>query len=418
MRHPVVIVLVVLLVLSLPVSVVGTAGSANVADDADDTTYQFQSPTITVDGDHAQLEGTPNRLVLHGERTTAYGTPTLDFGIATASQDDALRSDYRTFDFEAEFEDLESDENRSEVIVAELDRIERQIEELRERERTVAAAHATGDASENEVLRTIARNYYTAQHLQRALADLERRSDGIVDISDSVDTATAELETYQGPIRTEISSSLQGIDESGGSTEASPMILLKSGTDGLGLSMLDSNTYVSEMTRYDNRQPDRTVGIETMDEARDFAGELYPWAFETTSGTTTYKYGTNGHYLVEASSHDQGQLSVYVDGGTETIYHERQTLDVESVPIETINAMENEELNVTLKRTPGIAPAVITATDPADQSPINATVIVNGTTVGETGDDGQLWFVPPNDGFELSVQSGSTSLNATVAASN
>lgn len=419
MRHPVPIVLAVLLALSLPVSAIGTAGSAGsatVANESDDEeqTFQFQNPSVSVEGDHAQLEGTPNRLVLRGDGKTAYATPTLDFGLAVSSQDESIHTDYRTYAFENSLGEIEGDENRTEAVVAELERIEERIENLRERERGIVAANAAADSdvSEEEVLRTLARNYYEAQVLQRALNDLDRQSAGIVDISDSVDALTAELEVYRGPIRTDIERAIRGVDESDDAAEPNPTILLESASNGLTLSMLDGDTYVRETTRYDNRARDRSDQIRTMDNARATAQELYPWAFETTSGTYTIKHGATNLYQVQALSHDQGQLTVYFDGGSNAVYHERQTLDIDSIPIETTDSMSSDNVTATLERTPDTAPARITVTESESETPVNATVAVDGTVVGQTGEDGKLWFVPPTDGFELTVRAESTSLNA------
>lgn len=416
MRHSVPIILAVLLALSLPVSAIGTAGSAgsaSVANESDEEqTFQFQNPSVSVEGDHAQLEGTPNRLILRGDEKTAYTTPTLDFGLAVSSHDESINTDYQTYAFGNSLGEIEDDENRTEAVVAELERIEERIEKLRAREQEIVAANAAGDVSEEEVLRTLARNYYEAQVLQRALNDLDEQSAGIVDISDSVDALAAELEVYRGPIRADIERSLRGVDESDDTAESNPTILLESASDGLTLSMLDGDTYVRETTRYDNRARDRSDQIRTMDNARSTAQELYPWAFETTSGTYTIKHEATKLYQVQALSHDQGRLTVYFDGGSNAVYHERQTLDIDSIPIETTDSMSSENVTATLERTPDTAPARITVTESESETPVNATVAVDGTVVGETGEDGTLWFIPPTDGFELTVRTGSTSLNA------
>lgn len=414
MRHTVPIALAVLLALSLPVSAVGTAGSSSIATNADDneTTFRFQNSAVSVEGDHAQLEGTPNRLVLQGDGETTYANLTLDFGLMVASHDESIRTDHRMYALETSLTDIEGNENRTEAINAELKRIEERIEDLREREREIVTAHAAGEASEDEVLRTLARNHYEARVLQQALDDLDRQSNGIVDISDSVEAFAAELEVYRSPIRTDIESSLRGVDESDESADATPMILLESASNGLTLSTLDGDTYIRETTRYDNRVRDRPDQIGTMDKARRTAQELYPWAFETTSGTYTIKHETNKLYQVQAMSHDQGHLTVYFGGGANAVYHERQTLDLDSIPIESADSMSTANLTATFERTPDTAPAKITVTESDDGAPVDATIVVDGTVIGETDANGELWFVPPTDGFELTVRTESESLKA------
>lgn len=416
MRHPVSIVLVVLLALSLPVSAVGTAGtagSASVATESDDErTFQFQRPTVTIDGDHAQLEGTPNRLVLHGDGETATVTPTPDFGLAAASHDDSIRTDYRSFAFEREFEDLEGEENKTEAVVTELERIEQRIEDIREREHEIVEAHANGELSDHELLRTLSRNYHEARELQRALEELDRVTGDTVDTTEPVTDFTAELNVYTSPIRTEVDAGVRGVDDEDDSV---PLISIESGQDGLVLSMIDEDGYVREATRYDNRDLDRTDQVRTMDNARDYAQDLYPWAYEARSRSSTTNHGLIQLYMYHPSSHAFGDLIVYIDGGTGSVYHERQELDLDRIPIETTDTMATENLSAALEQTPGTTPAKITVTEPETETPVDATVVVNGTVVGDTNDDGELWFAPPADEYELTVRTESESLNATVA---
>lgn len=436
MRYTVPIALAVLLALSLPISAVGTAGSVESAGSATaanngESTFQFQSPSVTVRGDHAQLDGTPNRLVLEGDRRTVSATPMFDFGFAVASQDDSIRTDYRTYTFENSFDDIENDTKRTEAVIAELERVEDRIENLREREQEIVAAHADGEASEDEVLRVLARNYYEARELERALEDIEERvpeetegleealavfhdrDEGAVELKDTRRDFTSELAVYTSPIRTEIGSILRG-DETERSIRT---VSIESSQTGLVLSAVDSNEYLREATRYDNRDLDQIDQVETMATAQDLARDLYPWAFDTTSGISSTNHDLIKLYTVQATAHDHGQLLVYVDGGTGDIYHERQTLDLGSVPIETTDSMSGENVTATLERTPDTAPAAITVTKSDGQTPVDATIVVNGTEVGETDSNGELWFVPPTDGFEVTVKTDSQSLNASVASS-
>jgi len=73
-------------------------------------------------------------------------------------------------------------------------------------------------------------------------------------------------------------------------------------------------------------------------------------------------------------------------------------------------------VNATLERTPGATPARITVTD-ADGTPVSATVAVNETTVGETDENGELWFASSTGEYELTIQTESETLTATVASS-
>ena len=415
MRNRVPIVLLTLVALSLPISAAGPAASVAAQDGTDGSTA-VESSFISTYGNHAQLDGTPNRLVLKDDRRTTHTTPMFDFGLTLANHDESIRIDHQAFALESRIATLENDEDRRNAIETDLERIEERIDNLRDREQEVVANHAASEASEAAVLRMIAKNSYEARQLQQALEGLDEQSSGIVDVSDSVNDLTAELEVYTGPVRTEIESSLRGTDELDETADSSPAVAIESAPNGLVLSMLDGTEYLHEATRYDNRALDQTEQIETMDDARNLGEELYPWAFETTSGTSTSKYSSVGLYQVQASSHEQGQLTVYLDSGSSDVYHERQTLDVERIPIETTDTIGSGSVNATLERTPGATPARITVTD-ADGTPVSATVAVNETTVGETDENGELWFASSTGEYELTIQTESETLTATVASS-
>jgi len=248
-----------------------------------------------------------------------------------ANQDESIRSDYRSFSFESRFSEFENDTARSEAIETELERIDDRIRTLRDREREAATAHADHNASETVVTRALARNYYEALELRQALEELETHAESVDDQSVPVRDYTAELGLYTSPLREEISERLHGVDDS---ERAFDTVLLETSQDGLVLSAIDTDTkeYVREATRYDNRDLNRSDQIETIRTARDTAVDLYPWAFESTSGTSSSKYGAVQLYRVEATAHPQGRLTVYLDGGTGTVSHERQTLDFDQIP--------------------------------------------------------------------------------------
>jgi len=57
----------------------------------------------------------------------------------------------------------------------------------------------------------------------------------------------------------------------------------------------------------------------------------------------------------------------------------------------------------------------VTVTDPESGDPLEASVSIDGAPLGETGEDGELWVVPPTEEFELNVRTADASINETVS---
>ncbi|ELY53626.1 DUF7096 domain-containing protein [Natronolimnohabitans innermongolicus] len=408
MRNTVPVVVLVLVALSMPISAVGTAGagsaSASPLATVDDGTT-ISGETNLVRGDHAQLDDAPNRLVIHGETRTSHATPTLDFSYVAASQDESIRTDQRAFAFETDFEALEDEDEREAAAVAELERLEDRVEELRERENDIVSDHADGEVTDDELLRALASSHAEAEALKHALDRLDAQVGTAADVSGKADNLADELTVYTDSLRGDIDAALRGADDE---NRAAQPYLLETGEDGLVVATItDDENFVREATRYDNRDPDGTEWITAMDEAREETRELYPWAFDTTDGTSTIRYSEVQLFQVQATSHDQGYLSVYLDGSTEQVFHEHQTLDLNRVPLERAEEIVGEDVTAAIDHTADTAPASIVTVETDGGEPADTTVRVDGTVMGETGADGELWFVPPSDDYELAVTTDS-----------
>ncbi|GAB3667960.1 hypothetical protein GCM10028856_12310 [Halopiger thermotolerans] len=361
------------------------------------------------------MENTTNRLQLAGETTGGYVEYSPNLGTALANADDELRIDHEQYVIAEDGFDEASAAEREEMIEAAYDRIQDRVEALEDREQSAIDAYVAGERSETEVLGTIARNYHEAVLLDEAINDLETKSyrtSGYSLPSDQVRADRTILEAHRTELRAEIAMTSESETYS---------LLLEASANGSGyrLSAIDGSNYLVETVRFDNRdlsQSDLFVEYESIDRA----DSLYPWAADSISGDfpSSQDHSTLKNLYWIEYAHEQGNLEVYLDGGTGNVYREIQVLSVSALPVTDERTHSEDGIELSIDKTAVNGPAEITVTDSATDDPISATISIDGFEVGTTDpDDGTRWIVPPSgDQYELQVETSSETFNVTVSS--
>ncbi|TYT62320.1 DUF7096 domain-containing protein [Natrialba swarupiae] len=399
--------LALLLVCSLPAMTLVAADSSGLAEFESSGSVQDQSPQQTP----VEVDGTTNRLPI-GDAGTSYTHVGTDLGTVLASSDDELRIDHEQYVIaEREFDTASPDEQAAMIEDAH-DRIEERALELEEREEEIIRGHANGERSDGEAVRMLLRNYNEAVALQNALDDLNQHADMVPGYSLSNqqrDATEATLGFHRTPIRTNLALASERVDPN---TEYD--IRLQTSQHGYRVSILDGSTYVSETTRFDNREPhssDQFAEIEDQtNPAFERGQELYPWASD--SGSPSYPLGSGPH-LVRLVLDDH-HLEIYLDGGSGEVHRELQELSVSSLPVDSSQSWTNDGLEMTLNETPANGPAEVVVTDESTGDPVPATISIDDHEVGQTGVDGSRWILPPDDNYELIAETDSGTVEATV----
>ncbi|WP_137289281.1 DUF7096 domain-containing protein [Natronorubrum halophilum] len=391
--------LLALLLVSSLVAIPVVAGPGDGVQDRPQAALQEQTVT-----NETAAEGTTNRLSLDGEIRSEYVEYGADFGTLLASTDDELRDDYDQYTIlDRRFDEVTTDE-RKQMVQAANENIEDRADELEEREKNAVQAHASGEMSTTELLQILLRNYHEAAVLSDALDDIEARTDRIPGYSLSVKDKQGELDMHRTPVRTSLEMAARGLEDE-------ITVAVETSESGYSLTTLDNN-YVREVT-LDNRKAAWGSEFDDITDAYNHASELYPWVFETGSSPTVNEDTSVNLYRITAS-HDQGRFEAYLDGGTGNVHREVQELSHRSIPIETETHWSENGLNVSLSETPRNGPAKITVTDAETGESESATVTVDGFEIGQTDNDGVLWFVPPSGAYDLVVESDSNSVEITV----
>ncbi|APX98077.1 DUF7096 domain-containing protein [Natronorubrum daqingense] len=410
--------LAVLLVTSLLAMPVIAGPEANAATH-DAPQPEFQPSTLQhASTEPVEAENTTNRLQPTGdtrdEVRTEYTTYGPDLGVALASVDDELRIDQEQYTLvDSEF-DSASNDDREQMVSAAVDKIEDQTDVIEERERDAVREHADGEVSDTELIHTLLRNYHESQVLYDALNELDgERTDAIPGYALSRQQVRADetvLELQQTSLRSLLDQASQSTD-----TDGALDVQIQTAEDGYSVSAIDGDTYVTETTRFDNRDADgeNQFGDASHSDMIDRTTELYPWAADQ-SGLSFNEAGNQNLY-VTTIEYDQNRLQVYLDGATNEITRESQEHTLESLPEENNESWENDDLEVMQTETPVNGPSELTVTDSVSGDPVSATIEVDGTEVGETDDDGTVWFLPPGDEYELTAETDSREITETVS---
>ncbi len=401
---PLLAVLLMLSLAAIPVMANPVAG----ANDPPETLHQ--EDLRAANGPPPQtVANTTNRLSLDETSRSEYAEYGPDLGAALASTDDEIGVDHAQYaTVGREFDGATPDERR-EMLDNGHKQLKEQSDALEERERRAVRAHANGELSNAQLLQVLVRNHREAAVISEAFTELDERSDRVRDVSLPIDDERDKLEMHRTKIRSQLDTAYR-YGESVGDNQ----IAIETSRDGFVISLVGEN-YIREATRFDNRDTSQSTQFEDILDAYDHARELYPWAYETVQSPSFNEYTTVKLYKID-NNHDQGHLEAYLDGGTGDIYREVQTLNVNELPISATRTERSEDLEMSLNQTAGNGPSQVTVTDAETGDPVSAMITIDGYEVGETGEDGMLWFVSPAAPYELTADTGTDSINASVGS--
>lgn len=402
-----------LLVCSL--SAASLVAAAPAPSEPDETADELQQRAALQQTDPAPIENTTNRLGLAGDVRNGHAEYDPALETTLASTDDRLGLDYEQYAVvEREFDAADPDE-REALLEDAHDRLNERTATLEQREREVVRAHANGERTDTELLQTLMRNTNEATALSAAFEDLDDRTDAIPGYSLPTPLLAEQtvLDFHQTPIRENLDAAGQfsGID-------SAYQVQIRTSQSGYSLSMIDGSTYLVETTRFDHRDtdaPDQFANLSSS-ETHDQATEFYPWAAE--HGSSHFQDNSAEQLYWTRIDPDPGYVEMYLDGGTGEVHREVQSLALSDLPVTDQHNRIDDGLAVSLNETPAEGPVEVTVTNATTEEPEPATVFVDGVEVGETDEDGNMWFVPPTNGYELTVEASSGTLNTSVSGNS
>lgn len=403
--RPALLALVVVVLVATTVAAAANPSPAvetgtNATDDASDSTF-------------AIIQGQPNAtnfLDIEDEDVERgdHGQSSLDVGAAVNMDVERLRGQYESHAFDAAYANSSRDQQTARLR-AEVDRLEKRIEELEERQQSAIRSYNAGRLSTDRFVQELATVDVAARQVDRQFQRIQNQP--AVVVPGDLETRMTELETrlipLRSPVRHRTGAAMRG------EQPAVPVYALTS-RRGLVLSTMDRGQFFREATLPANRDvggednfltDDDPTGVNT---ANDRARQLYPWTYANSPPSIERKASV---YSVSLD-HPHGTLDTYLDGATRDVFHEVQVLQADRLPSRSgVNTTSSVMLRV--NRTYGTGPMKVTTLDPATRQPMDAVVVVNGERVGRTGEDGRVWTITPYRAvrLEIRVAAGAAELN-------
>lgn len=334
------------------------------------------------------------------ERSTLE-TRTVDLGPALSVESNATAARMETLRRINRIESASTVERRQQLLLGELSNIEQRVIDLRARQRTVLSAYSAGELSSRKLLVELAAIDVRASELERRRERIEDIALDTPDFSISERSADLEreLETFTGPVRSYAVTVLSGEAESS-------RFFVQSAPDSVVLGVIENGTYVREVYRGTLRQRG-TESIETTD-ALNVTAASYPniYALRLAQNGTDV-VGSGDSYRVRIQ-HQRGRLSAFVDSGSRTVFKEYQHRPLDTMETEKAGTAVKDGLKLTAYRTYSGGPVLIQLNDSETGEPVDARITVGpaggrSTSVGRTGDDGQLWTLAPGQSYQITA---------------
>jgi hypothetical protein len=384
----------VLAAVALVAAPVGAAGAAGTATDPRDT-------PLVVPLTNTTNQAAPDDVVRRG-----YGQADVDVAGAVAVDAARLGGRHDTLALAERLDGAEDQQARLAAVRATLDRVETRLDSLDRRQGELYAAYSDGSLSTATFLRRLAELEAAATQQRELVGEVSRQADA-AGVSLPVATQTriarlrADLVVLPNPVA-------DGLVDGVAGTGTPSTLYLEAAADGLVLATVADGTYHRTATVRADRQPgspDRFAG-ETRPRitvAYDRAAELYPWLFDNAIGNPSIRgFGDTSVYLIEGA-HPQGNVRTYIDGATRNVFHELQSKDPDTVPVTATVENTSGGLELAAGTTHPTGPMTVSLVRPATDTPVDATVRIDGQPVGTTGPDGRLTTVQPAGPFRMNA---------------
>ncbi len=376
------------------------------------------SPTLDTPGEETGVLSTPVSgadppyLAPPPETVTReeYVRPGIDVSAAAASDSQRLQSEHSATAFETQFTTVADPEAFVESFVA---NISARAEALDDQHAQLLVEYRDGEISTRTLLRELVRLGAAVTEQQR-LAD---RVETTVEATENVALSRAVREQFAA-LDDEIPALESPVVDKlvDGGFEPGAAVYAQAGAEGIVLVAPDGTQHQRQATLRGQRDRNGTnqfvkkAGEDenpfslAAERARALYGEnigLFPPPF----GATTV-YGIQGTIT-------GGEFRAYLDGATENVFHERQTVAVDEVPVTTSRNHRLGTLELVVNATVPTGPMQVSVTD-AGEPVEGAAIQVANQTAGTTDANGQRWVVQPLDGAEVSVTVDDLTVSVTL----
>jgi len=315
-------------------------------------------------------------------------------GFATADADAA----FETAAVVDRIERTETNVERQQQILAEINRVERAEVALYSRQSNAFGAHADGEITDRELLDELVRVAATAREYDERLDAIDALAEATEDFSSPgrLDELQVALQVYEGPVRDHALATARG---QSGPNE----IYVASSQGAVVLATVVDGEYVREVFR--TGRWDRGGSDISNDAAIEMTEAAYP---ETAALRQPDAFGAGSVQRITIP-HEFGTLRTFVSGGTDQAFVEHQRVDLATFPDSEPVTRAGDGFNVTVERTYPGGPVTVTVLDDETGEPvpdITVTKSVGGgdsQAIGTTDEAGVVRALSPAETYRITV---------------
>ncbi|SFR35855.1 DUF7094 domain-containing protein [Halorubrum sodomense] len=315
-------------------------------------------------------------------------------GFATADADAAVE----TAAVVSRIERTETNVERQQQILAEINRVERAEVALNSRQANAFSAHAAGEITDRELVDRLVRVAATAREYDERLDEIDALAEATDDFSSParLDELQVALQVYSGPVRDHALAIARG--------QSPPNDLyVASSQRAVVLATIVDGHYVREVFRTDRW--DRGGGPISNSEAIEITEAAYP---ETAALREPDAFGAGAVHRITIP-HEIGTLRTFVSGGTEQVFVEHQRIDLSAFPDSEPVSETGDGFNVTVERTYPGGPVTVTVRDEETGEPVSDVIVTKSVgdgdsrTIGTTNDAGVVRTLSPAETYRITV---------------
>lgn len=390
----------------LTAGVVPSDGAASpTLDTPGEETGVLSTPVSAADGDPPYLAPPPETVTRE-----EYVRPGIDVSAAAASDSQRLQSEHSATAFETQFTTVADPEGFVESFVA---NISARAEALDDQHAQLLAEYRDGEISTRTLLRELVRLGAAVTEQQRLANRVETTVEATegVTLSRAVQEQSAALDDEIPALESPVVDKL--VD---GGFEPGAAVYAQAGAEGVVLVAPNSTHHQRQATLRGQR--DRNGTNQFVEEAGEdenpfsLAAERARALYGENIGLFPPPFGATTVYGIQGTI-TGGDFRAYLDGATENVFHERQTVAVDEVPVTTSRNHRLGTLELVVNATVPTGPMQVSVTD-AGEPVEGAAIQVANQTAGTTDANGQRWVVQPLGGAEVSVTVDDLTVSVTL----
>lgn len=279
-----------------------------------------------------------------------------------------------------------------------LEIIERRYQTLDDRQRTLFESYSNGEHSGVVLSQEIVRLRTAIETQTQFRKEVDRYANKSDQFLSGINSLELSLATRQ-PVTDRLEAAMLG-------SQGPTQVYAESADDALVLATISEDTYLRQATiRSERNLGGEDQFVDLWRDATERTDRLYPWTFDSNNirGLDPFNLQQNNQIYAVRAEHAQGELTVYLDGATRSVFHENQRKPIDRLPLTRTVTNESGSATVTVELANQAGPMRVTVTNQTGAPVEAATVGINGSPVGQTDDAGRLWAVQPSGTFEINA---------------